>query len=137
MSSSLRWMNCCKRPHCSGSQNESNPRCTCHREMRYEKRVRKSDRSGASLSESHADTPHGRLEWKRVPRDTTMSTLHAEVKLMIGSKEARLLLVQHGQIVEDEVWTAPSKVSQTEAKGASQAVFDNLYDFLNYTFNGE
>lgn len=56
---------------------------------------------------------------------------------MIGSKEARLLLVQNGQIVEDEVWTTHAKLSQTEAKGASQAVFDNLYDFMNYTFNGE
>lgn len=63
--------------------------------------------------------------------------MNAEVRLMIGSKEARLMLIEHGQVVDDEVWVTNSKISQTEAKGASQAVFDNLYDFMNFTFNGE
>lgn len=63
--------------------------------------------------------------------------MHAEVRLTIGSKEARLTRIERGQVMDDEVWATNSKVSQTEAKGASQAVFDNLYDFLNFMFNGE
>lgn len=66
-----------------------------------------------------------------------MSAVQSEVTLTITSKSARLVLTKAGRVVEDEAWHSDSAISQTEAHSAATAVFGNLYDFLNYTFNGD
>lgn len=41
------------------------------------------------------------------------------------------------KVIENEVWTPNFQVSSTEADTAARAVFDAIYDFLNYQVNGE
>jgi len=55
----------------------------------------------------------------------------AEVRLMIGAREARLMLLNGGEVVDDEVWKFDAKVSNSEAAEAARVSFDDLYDFMN------
>jgi hypothetical protein len=41
-------------------------------------------------------------------------------------------------VIEDELWKAPRPpISQTEAKQAARACFDDWYDFMNHCVHGE
>lgn len=60
----------------------------------------------------------------------------AEVRLLVGQREARLI-VKHGEsLVEDELWTFSGAISQTESREVVKAVFDTAYDLLNLVTNG-
>lgn len=60
----------------------------------------------------------------------------AEVRLLIGQREARLI-VKHGEsLVEDEIWTFAGPISQTESREVVKTVFDSTYDLLNFVTNG-
>ena len=73
----------------------------------------------------------GLLEWLLVNNMTL-----AEVRLVVATKEARLV-VRHGDdVVEDELWKFPAQMSRTEAKELAKTVFDSTYDMLNFLNNG-
>jgi hypothetical protein len=50
---------------------------------------------------------------------------------MIGAREARLMLYNGGEVVDDELWTFESKMANSEAAQAARVSFDDLYDFMN------
>jgi hypothetical protein len=61
----------------------------------------------------------------------------ADVRLIIGTKEARLT-VRHGDdIVEDELWKFDRHFGREEAKGMVEAIFSNAYDMLNFVTHGD
>lgn len=55
----------------------------------------------------------------------------AEVRLMVAAREARLTLLNGGEVVDDEIWNFDAKVSRSEAAEAARICFDDLYDFIN------
>jgi hypothetical protein len=59
----------------------------------------------------------------------------AEVRLMIAAREARLMLMNGGEIVDDEIWKFDAKVSSAEACEVARVSFDDLYDFMNSVAN--
>lgn len=61
----------------------------------------------------------------------------ADLRLVISPTETRLVLRNDDDIVEDELWKHEKKVSRTEAKSASRAAFDCIYDFMNHAIHGE
>lgn len=61
----------------------------------------------------------------------------AEVQLLIGHKEARLILKKGETIVEDELWTFDLKMSKTEAGEIARALFDDCYDLVQYSIYGD
>lgn len=64
--------------------------------------------------------------------------LLTEVRIVINATNARLTLFASGDQVEDESWTFEGrKVSKTEANEIGKAMFDTLYDFMNYAAHGE
>jgi hypothetical protein len=65
------------------------------------------------------------------------TTVLAEVRLIIAPKEMRLVLTHDNDVIEDELWKAPSPISRTEAKQAARAAFDDWYDFMNHCVHGE
>lgn len=60
----------------------------------------------------------------------------AELKAVLSSNEARLMLIRDGQVVEDEVWSFKPKIERSAAVDLTRAMFDDLYDFLNFAANG-
>lgn len=61
----------------------------------------------------------------------------AEVRLIIGPKEARVT-VRHGDdVVEDEVWSFGRQLGRSEAKEMAQAIFSDIYDMLNLLAHGD
>lgn len=61
----------------------------------------------------------------------------SEVRLMVAPKEARLMILHDGNVVEDELWKLPRPMGLTEIKEVVKAVFDSTYDFINYSVNGD
>ena len=61
----------------------------------------------------------------------------AEVRMVLTSTSARLIVKSGDKTIEDEVWVPEFKVSGTEADVAARTVFDAIYDFLNFQVNGE
>lgn len=61
----------------------------------------------------------------------------AEVRLIVASKEARLVF-RHGEtVIEDEVWTFPRPISRTEARELAAAAFHDGYDLIQYATHGD
>jgi hypothetical protein len=61
----------------------------------------------------------------------------AEVRLLIGTKEARLILKKDDDFLEDELWTFERKMSMTEAQQMCRLIFDQAFDFLNTAVHGD
>lgn len=61
----------------------------------------------------------------------------SEVRLSVGPKEARLLLVHDNKVIDEEVWPLPRQMGQSEARLVVKAVFDSTYDFLNAAVNDD
>lgn len=60
----------------------------------------------------------------------------AELKVVIASKEARLMLLRGDRVVEDEVWTFKPQIEKPAASDLARVMFDDLYDFINLAANG-
>lgn len=60
----------------------------------------------------------------------------SEVHLIIGAKEARLVLKQDGEAIEDELWRFDRKMSSGEAKEMVRVVFDGCFDLMNNLVHG-
>lgn len=61
----------------------------------------------------------------------------AEVRLIIASKEVRLILKRNEAVVEDELWTFERPIGRSEAKGIAEAAFHDAYDLIQYTVHGD
>ena len=59
-----------------------------------------------------------------------------EVHLVLSSREARLSVAVDGAVIDEERWGLPAAISVTEARLLATAVFDNVYDVMNYTVHG-
>jgi hypothetical protein len=64
------------------------------------------------------------------------TTMLSEVHLIIGAKEARLVLKQDGEAIEDELWRFDRKMSSGEAKEMVRVVFDGCFDLMNNLVHG-
>lgn len=56
----------------------------------------------------------------------------AEVRLVIVNTEARLTLRRGDDVVDDEAWRLPKSVGHTETSALAKAIFDSVYDAMNY-----
>lgn len=61
----------------------------------------------------------------------------SEVHLLIGTKEARLVLKKGDTSLEDELWRFERKMSVTEAQEMCRVLFDEAFDLMNYTVHGD
>ena len=61
----------------------------------------------------------------------------AEVRLLIATKEIRLVLKVGDEIVEDELWKAERTVTADQAKRLAEAAFHDFFDLVNYSVNGD
>lgn len=59
----------------------------------------------------------------------------AEVRMLIAAREARLMLVNGGEVIDDEIWKFDAKVSSSEAAEVARVSFDDLYDLMNTVAN--
>ncbi len=60
----------------------------------------------------------------------------SEVHLIIGAKEARLVLKKGDDFVEDELWKFDRKMSAGEAQGMVRVIFDGIFDMMNNLVHG-
>lgn len=77
--------------------------------------------------------PPGAVEWILAE----ITTMLAEVRLIIAGKEARLVMKVGERIVEDELWTFERKVGVTEAKELARVAFDDAYDLMQHAVHGD
>lgn len=61
----------------------------------------------------------------------------AEVRLIVASKEARLVLKIGETLIEDELWTFDKKIGKTEARQMAEAAFHDAYDLIQYSVHGD
>jgi hypothetical protein len=61
----------------------------------------------------------------------------AEVRLLIGKNEARLLLKDGDEILEDELWKFDVPLQHRVVSEAARAMFGEAYDYLQYMTHGE
>ncbi len=60
----------------------------------------------------------------------------SEVHLIIGAKEARLVLKKGDDFVEDELWKFDRKMSAGEAQEMVRVIFDGSFDMMNNLVHG-
>ena len=60
----------------------------------------------------------------------------SEVRLIVGAKEARLVLKKDDDTVEDELWKFDRRVSATESNEFVRVVFDGAFDLMNNLVHG-
>lgn len=60
-----------------------------------------------------------------------------EVRLIVASKEARLILKIGETLIEDELWTFERKISKTEAREVIEAAFHDAYDLMQFSVHGD
>lgn len=60
-----------------------------------------------------------------------------EVRLIVASKEARLILKVGETLIEDELWTFDKKISKTEARNIVEAAFHDAYDLMQFSVHGD
>ena len=60
-----------------------------------------------------------------------------EVRLIVASKEARLILKIGEELIEDELWSFEKKISKTEARQVIEAAFHDAYDLMQYSVHGD
>jgi hypothetical protein len=56
----------------------------------------------------------------------------AEVRLIIASKEARLILKKGEKVIEDELWKFDARINRSEAGGLADAAFHDAFDLIQY-----
>jgi len=61
----------------------------------------------------------------------------AEVRLIIASREARLVIKRGEVLVEDEVWKFERPISKTEAKELAEAAFHDSFDLMQHAVHGD
>lgn len=61
----------------------------------------------------------------------------AEVRLIVATKETRLMLLHGSDVVEDELWVMKSPIPKSDAKELCQALFSDAYELANTAINGE
>lgn len=61
----------------------------------------------------------------------------SEVRLLIGTKEARLILKKGDDELEDELWKFDRKMSTKEAQEMCRVLFDEAFDLMNYSVHGD
>ena len=61
----------------------------------------------------------------------------AEVRLIIASKEARLLYKRGETEIEDELWKFERPISKTEAREIAEAAFHDTFDLMQYSVHGD
>lgn len=62
----------------------------------------------------------------------------SEVRLIIGAKEARLILKKNdSDVLEDELWTFDRKVASSEAQQIARCLFDDAYQMMQYAIHGD
>lgn len=61
----------------------------------------------------------------------------AEVRLIIASREARLVIQRGETVVEDEVWKFARPISKTEAKELAEAAFHDQFDLMQHAVHGD
>lgn len=70
-----------------------------------------------------------------MPQVTT--PMISEVRLVIGTKEARLVLKKGDDHLEDDLWTFDRKMSTKEAQELCRVLFDEAFDLMNYSVHGD
>lgn len=60
-----------------------------------------------------------------------------EVRLIVASKEAQLILKVGETLIEDELWTFDRKISTSEAKEVVEAAFHDAFDLMQYSVHGD
>lgn len=60
----------------------------------------------------------------------------SEVRLVIGAKEARLVLKKDDAFVEDELWKFDRRMSSGEANEMVRVIFDGCFDLMNNLVHG-
>ncbi len=61
----------------------------------------------------------------------------AEVRLIIASREAKLVIRRGETIAEDEVWKFERPISKTEAKELAEAAFHDAFDLMQHAVHGD
>lgn len=61
----------------------------------------------------------------------------AEVRLIIAKREARLILKNGDDIIEDEVWKFDSPATAAEAMELARILFDEGYDLMQFSVYGD
>jgi hypothetical protein len=61
----------------------------------------------------------------------------AEVRLIVASREAKLVIKRGETIVEDEVWRFERPISKTEAKELAEAAFHDAFDLMQQAVHGD
>lgn len=61
----------------------------------------------------------------------------SEVRLLIGTKEARLILKKGDNELEDELWKFDRTMSTKEAQEMCRVLFDEAFDLMNYSVHGD
>jgi hypothetical protein len=61
----------------------------------------------------------------------------AEVRLTIEMHRAVLTLFGDGEkVIDEEVWVFPSPIRKAEATETARSLFDDAYDYMNFTVHG-
>ena len=60
-----------------------------------------------------------------------------ELRLIVATKGARIVLKIGETVVEDESWTFERKISRTEAKEITEAAFHDAYDLMQFFAHGD
>jgi hypothetical protein len=63
--------------------------------------------------------------------------MSVEVRLIIGTKEARLILKRDDDILEDELWKFDRQMGRSEAGEIVRVAFDGAYDLMQWTVHGD
>lgn len=62
----------------------------------------------------------------------------SEVRLIVGAKDARLILKKNDRdTVEEELWKFDSKVTASHAQEITRVIFDDAYEMMQYAIHGE
>jgi CYTH domain-containing protein len=61
----------------------------------------------------------------------------AEVRLIVASREARLILKKGETLVEDELWRFERPISLTEAKQLAEAAFHDAFDLMQHAVHSD
>lgn len=62
----------------------------------------------------------------------------SKVNFIVDVREARLVAVDaDNKIIEQESWSLPTPIARDEAASAAAAVFDEIYDYMNFVVHGD
>lgn len=62
----------------------------------------------------------------------------SEVRLIVGAKDARLILKKNdSETVEEELWKFDSKASASHAQQITRVLFDDAYEMMQYAIYGD